>query len=70
MNKNVKHLTIIFAILMPIITVFVWLIWALLLPAFRDHFLSKVSEKVEKNILKNQKRRTKGLRLASKKRKV
>jgi len=65
MNKNVKHLTIMFAILMPVITALVWVIWVLLLPAFRDHFLHTVSEKVEKNILKNQKRRSKGLRLGS-----
>jgi hypothetical protein len=70
MNKNVKHLAIVSVILLPVITVLVWVIWALLLPSFRDHFLHTVSTKVEKNILKNQKRRSKGLRVGSMKKSV
>lgn len=51
MHKNLKYLV------MPILTVVVWLIWVLLLPSIREHFLHTVSTKVERNILKNKKRR-------------
>lgn len=53
MSKNLKYLVI----AMPILTVVVWLIWVLLLPSIREHFLHTVSTKVEQNILKNKKRR-------------
>jgi hypothetical protein len=65
MNKNVKYLATILAILMPILTVLVWVAWVLLRPSFRDRFLDKVSKKVEGNILKDPKRRSNSLRKAN-----
>lgn len=59
-TKSSKHLAIFFAIAMPILTLLVWVIWVLLLPSFRGHFLSTVSRKVERKL--NKKRKTKGLR--------
>lgn len=60
-TKSSKHLAIFFAIALPILTIMVWIIWVLLLPAFRDHFLNTVSRKVERKL--NKKRKTKGLRV-------
>ncbi len=62
-SKTSKHLAIFFAIAMPILTILVWVIWVLLLPAFRDHFLNSVSRKVERKL--NKKRKTMGLRIYS-----
>jgi hypothetical protein len=65
MNKKSTYLVL--GLAMPLLTVLVWVIWVLLLPSIRAHFLHSVSTKVERNILKNKKRRTKGLRKASSK---
>jgi hypothetical protein len=54
MNKNVKHL----AIALPLLTLVVWVVWVILRPSIREHFLSTVSEKVERNILKDKKRKS------------
>ena len=59
-TKSSRYIAIFFAIALPILTVVVWVIWVLLLPAFRDHFLNTVSRKVERKL--NKKRKTKGLR--------
>lgn len=63
MNKHY----ILLAILFPVLTAVVWVIWVLLLPGFREHFLNVVSSRVERSILKNKKRKTKGLRPATSK---
>lgn len=60
-TKSSKHLAILLAIALPILTVVVWVIWVLLLPAFRDQFLNTVSRKVERKL--NKKRKTRGLRI-------
>jgi Na+/proline symporter len=57
-SKTFKYLA--FALAMPILTALVWVIWVLLLPALREHFLHTVSNKVERKL--NKKRKTKGLR--------
>ncbi|ASM62324.1 hypothetical protein SEA_NIGHTMARE_48 [Arthrobacter phage Nightmare] len=62
MSKNTKYVA--FALFLPVLTAVVWVVWALLLPSIKDHFLRSVSKKVERNILKNKKRKTKGLRRA------
>ncbi|UUG69291.1 membrane protein [Arthrobacter phage ScienceWizSam] len=62
MSKNTKYVA--FALFLPVLTAVVWVIWVLLLPSIRDHFLRSVSKKVERKILKNKKRKTKGLRRA------
>lgn len=60
-SKNFKYLA--FALALPLLTAVVWVVWVLLLPSFRTHFLNAVSKKVERRIQK--KRKTKGLRKAS-----
>lgn len=65
MSKNSKYIA--FALFLPLLTAVVWVIWVLLLPSIREHFLHSVSSQVERNILKNKKRKTKGLRRASNK---
>ncbi|QXO13205.1 membrane protein [Arthrobacter phage DevitoJr] len=68
MSKNTKYVA--FALFLPVLTAVVWVIWVLLLPSIRDHFLRSVSHKVERKILKNKKRKTKGLRRAINKKKA
>lgn len=57
-SKNFKYVA--FALALPLLTAIVWLVWVLLLPSVRIHFLNAVSKKVERRIKK--KRKTKGLR--------
>lgn len=68
MSKNSKYIA--FALFLPLLTAVVWVIWVLLLPSIREHFLHSVSSQVERNILKNKKRKTKGLRRAHNKKAV
>jgi hypothetical protein len=55
MHKNTKYL--VFGLTLPLLTAIVWVIWVLLLPSIREHFLHTVSTKVERNILNNKKRK-------------
>ena len=60
MNKNFKYLAL---ILLPILTIIVWLIWRLLFSSHKDTFLDKAGRTVEKVLLTEKKRRSKGLRI-------
>lgn len=57
-TKSVKTLAL---ILVPILTIVVWVVWVLLLPQFRGKFLSAASSLVERN-LTSKKRKSVGLR--------
>jgi hypothetical protein len=57
-TKTFKYLAL---IIVPILTIVVWVIWFLLLPQFRGHFLKTVSSVVERNFT-TKKRKSKGLR--------
>lgn len=59
MNKNFKYLAF---ILLPILTIIVWIIWRFLFPSYKTTFLDRVGHFIEKFIYTEKKRRSKGLR--------
>ncbi|QFG09341.1 hypothetical protein PBI_STAYER_46 [Arthrobacter phage Stayer] len=58
MNTKLKYVAL---ILVPILTIAVWVIWFLMLPSHRGQFLKAASSLVERN-LTTKKRKSKGLR--------
>lgn len=60
MHKNFKYVAL---IMLPLLTIMVWLIWVFLIPAFKKDFLERAGRFVDKTILTEKKRRTKGFRL-------
>lgn len=59
MNTKLKYVAL---IVVPVLTIAVWVIWFLLLPQYRGRFLKSASSLVERNLM-TKKRKTRGLRI-------